>query len=90
MKEWAKDQIILVSKYTPKDYVLPWSMNKITGEPFGPRGVAHSFASALTAYDAYTRLIPPSWGHGKYNFHQSHGIGINMGMRTSTLWVSET
>ena len=79
IKGWAEDQILLVAKYTPKDYVLPWSMNKITGEPHGPRGVAHNFASALTAYDAYTGLIPPSWGHGKYTFHRSHDPGNKYG-----------
>lgn len=75
IKEWANDQILLVANYTPTDFVLPWSMNKTTGEPHGPRGVAHNFASAMTAYDAYTGLIPPSWGHGKYPVPQSHAHG---------------
>ncbi len=68
IRVWAENQILLVAKYTPKDYVLTWSMNKTTGEPYGPRGLAHSFASAYTVHDAYGGLIPPSWAHGKYDF----------------------
>ena len=48
-------------------------MNKTTGEPYGPRGLAHSFASAYTVHDAYSGLIPPSWAHGEYDFGTNCG-----------------
>ncbi|KAI9443665.1 Six-hairpin glycosidase-like protein [Lactarius psammicola] len=74
IRVWAENQILLVANYTPKDYVLTWSMNKTTGEPYGPRGIAHNFAAAFTAHDAYNGLIPPSWAHGNYDCnHRSNG-----------------
>ena len=68
---WAENAIILVSKHTPDDYVLPWTMNRTTGVPFGPRGVLHSLLSGLTVNDAYNGLIPPSWARGSYQVKQS-------------------
>ena len=73
IRVWAENQILLVAKYTPEDYVLIWSMNKTTGEPYGPRGLAHSFASAFTVHDAYSGFIPPSWAHGEYDFNHHSG-----------------
>lgn len=75
IREWAENQILLVSKYTPQDYVLTWSMNKTTGEPYGPRGLAHSFGAAFTVNDAYNGLVPPSWAHGEYDFNDLWGNG---------------
>ncbi|KAI9438261.1 Six-hairpin glycosidase-like protein [Lactarius indigo] len=76
IRVWAENQILLVAKYTPSDYVLPWTMNKTTGEPYyGPRGLAHSFASAFTVYDAYNGLIPPSWAHGKHKYNHPGSNG---------------
>ncbi|KAN0139654.1 glycoside hydrolase family 15 protein [Lactarius tabidus] len=75
IRVYAENQILLVAKYTPEDYVLTWSMNKTTGAPYGPRGLAHSFVSAYTVYDAYNGLIPPSWAHGEYDFGKGCGNG---------------
>lgn len=61
---WAKNTLILVSKHTPDDYVLPLSINGTSGEPYGPRGALRSIAAALTAHDAYDGQIPPSWAYG--------------------------
>jgi glucoamylase len=63
---WAHDTILLVSKHTPGDYVLPLSINGTSGEPYGPRGALRSLVAALTARDAYNGLVPPSWAHGTY------------------------
>ena len=50
-------------------------MNKTTGEPYGPRGLAHSFVSAFTVHDAYNGLIPPSWAHGPHKSSEECGNG---------------
>ncbi|KAN0139655.1 glycoside hydrolase family 15 protein [Lactarius tabidus] len=74
IRSWAENAILLVSKHTPDDYVLTWTMNRTTGEPFGPRGVVHSLLSALTVNDAYNGLIPPSWAHGSYDIGQTPNL----------------
>jgi glucoamylase len=74
IRSWAENAILLVSKHTPDDYVLTWTMNRTTGEPFGPRGVVHSLLSALTVNDAYNGLNPPSWAYGSYDIGQTPNL----------------
>jgi glucoamylase len=67
---WAENTILLVSKHTPSDYVLPLSINGTSGEPYGPRGALRSLVAALTARDVYNGLIQPSWAPGSdYKTH---------------------
>ncbi|KAI0060523.1 Six-hairpin glycosidase [Artomyces pyxidatus] len=61
IREWADAVVVLLSKATPADYVLPMSIDKDTGEPFGPRGMIRSLAAASSAHDTRSGMIPPSW-----------------------------
>jgi len=61
---WADNTILLLSKHTPADYVLPLSINGTSGEPYGPRGALRNLVAALTARDTYHGLVAPSWVHG--------------------------
>ena len=60
---WAENTLILLSKHTPDDFVLPLSINGTSGEPYGPSGALRSLVAALTASDAYNGLIPPPWAN---------------------------
>jgi glucoamylase len=64
LTSWAERTILFLAERTPEDYVLTMSIDRTTGLPVGPRGTIHSLAGAISVYDAYNGLIPPSWAHG--------------------------
>ncbi|KAI0267065.1 Six-hairpin glycosidase-like protein [Gloeopeniophorella convolvens] len=61
--EWANKIVLQLAKSTPDDYVLVECVDKVTGAPYGPRGMIRSLAAALGVIDAYNGLKPPNWGH---------------------------
>lgn len=61
---WAERTLLFVADHTPEDYVLPLAIDGTTGKPVGPRGAIHCLVAALSVYDAYNGLVPPSWAHG--------------------------
>jgi hypothetical protein len=61
---WAERTIIFLIDHTPNDHILPLGFDRTTGEPVAPRGAILSLVAALTVFDAYNGLIPPSWAHG--------------------------
>ena len=63
VRERANQIVLQLERSTPPDYVLPEAIDKITGEPHGPRGMIRSLAAALGVIDARNGLIPPNWGH---------------------------
>ena len=60
---WANKIVMQLVKATPKDYVLVECIDKVTGGPYGPRGMIRALAAALGVMDAYKGLAPPNWGH---------------------------
>jgi len=63
VRDWANKIVLQLAKATPEDYVLVQCIHKVTGEPYGPRGMIRSLAAALGVIDAYKGLVPPNWGH---------------------------
>ncbi len=63
VRHWANKIVLQLEKATPSDYVLVQCIDKVTGGPYGPRGMIRSLAAALGIIDAYKGLIPPNWGH---------------------------
>jgi glucoamylase len=63
VREWANKIVLQLVKATPEDYVLLECADKVTGLPYGPRGMIRSLAAALGVIDAYSGVIPPNWGH---------------------------
>jgi glucoamylase len=61
---WAESAILFLADHTPNNHILPLGFDRTTGEPVGPRGAILSLAAALTVFDVYNGLIPPSWAHG--------------------------
>jgi len=61
--DWANKIVLQLAKATPEDYVLVQCVDKVTGKPYGPRGMVRSLAAALGVIDAYNGLVPPNWGH---------------------------
>ena len=61
--DWANKIVLQLAKATPEDYVLVQCVDKVTGKPYGPRGMIRSLAAALGVIDAYNGLVPPNWGH---------------------------
>jgi len=59
----AERILLSLTDYTPDDFVLPLAMDGATGKPVGPWGGLQNLAAALSVYDAYNGLIPPSWAH---------------------------
>ncbi|KAI9449115.1 Six-hairpin glycosidase-like protein [Lactarius psammicola] len=64
LRNWAEQTILFVADHIPDNYVLPMAMDKTTAEPTGSPGTIHSLISALSLYNAYKGLIPPSWYNG--------------------------
>jgi hypothetical protein len=63
VRGWANKVLLQLVKATPKDYLLVGCIHKVTGGPYGPRGMIRSFSAALGVMDAYKGLAPPNWGH---------------------------
>ena len=61
--DWANKIVLQLAKATPEDYVLVQCVDKVTGKPYGPRGMVRSLAAALGVIDAYNGLAQPNWGH---------------------------
>lgn len=61
--DWANKIVLQLAKATPEDYVLVQCVDKVTGKPYGPRGMIRSIAAALGVIDAYKGLVQPNWGH---------------------------
>jgi glucoamylase len=64
LTSWAEKALLFLAEHTPEDYVVTMAIDRATGLPVGPRGTVHSVVSAISVYDAYNGLIPPSWVHG--------------------------
>jgi glucoamylase len=64
LTSWAEKSLLFLSEYMPEDYVLTMAIDRTTGLPVGPRGTIHCVVAAISVYDAYNGLIPPSWAHG--------------------------
>ncbi|KAH9963444.1 Six-hairpin glycosidase-like protein [Lactifluus volemus] len=60
---WANKIVMQLAKATPEDYVLVECIDKVTGGPYGPRGMIRSLAAALGVINAWIGLKPPNWGH---------------------------
>jgi len=84
---WAERTLLFVADHTPDDYVLPLAIDGTTGKPVGPRGALHCLVAALSVYDAYNGLVPPSWAHGGrlpqddvvLNDHRNIGVDTTRG-----------
>jgi hypothetical protein len=63
VRSWANKIVLQLAKSTPADYVLVECVNKVTAQPYGPRGMIRSLAAALGVMDAWKGLQPPNWGH---------------------------
>ncbi len=63
VRKWANKIVLQLEKATPSDYVLVQCIDKVTGGPYGPRGMIRSLAAALGIIDAHKGLVPPNWGH---------------------------
>jgi len=63
LTSWAERTLLFLAEYMPEDYVLTMAIDRTTGLPVGPRGTIHCVVAAITVYDAYNGLIPPSWAH---------------------------
>jgi glucoamylase len=68
---WAERTLLFLADYTPNDYILSMAIDRVTGEPVGPRGTLHSLVAAIGVFDAYNGFIPPSWAHGGRFFKES-------------------
>jgi glucoamylase len=64
LTSWAEKALLFLAEHTPEDYVLTLDIDRVTGLPAGPRGAVQSLVAAISVYDAYNGLIPPSWAHG--------------------------
>jgi glucoamylase len=64
LTSWAERTLLFLAEHMPEDYVLPMAIDRTTGLPVGPRGTIHCLVAAISVYDAYNGLIPPSWAHG--------------------------
>jgi glucoamylase len=64
LMSWAERTLLFLAEHMPEDYVLPMAIDRTTGLPVGPRGTIHCLVAAISVYDAYNGLIPPSWAHG--------------------------
>src|SRR6266702_709310 len=67
LRNWAEQTILFVADHIPDNYVLPMAMDKTTAAPTGSPGTIHSLISALSLYNSYKGLIPPSWYNGSSN-----------------------
>jgi len=81
---WAEKTILFVADHTPDDYVLTLAMDATTGEPVGPRGVLHCLVSAVSLFDAYNGLVPPSWAHGSRFSEQARNNSVVNNYHSST------
>jgi hypothetical protein len=63
VRGWANKIVLQLAKATPPDYVLVECVDKVTGGPYGPRGMIRSLAAALGVIDAWKGIKPPNWGH---------------------------
>jgi glucoamylase len=81
---WAEKTILFVADHTPDDYVLTLAMDATSGEPVGPRGVLHCLVSAISLYDAYNGLVPPSWAHGSRFSEQARNNTVINNYHNST------
>lgn len=64
LMNWAERTLLFLAERMPEDFVLPMAIDRTTGLPVGPRATIHCLIAAISAYDAYNGLIPPSWTHG--------------------------
>jgi glucoamylase len=67
LTSWAERTLLFLAEHMPEDYVLTMAIDRTTGLPVGPRGTIHCVVAAISVYDAYNGLIPPSWAHGATN-----------------------
>ena len=64
LQDWAENTILSLAERTPADLVIPLVMDKVTGQPTGPRGALRSQVAVLGAHNSYNNVIPPSWANG--------------------------
>ena len=69
LTSWAERLLLFLSEHTPEDYILTMAIDRTTGQPVGPRGTIHCVVAAISVFDAYNGLIPPSWAHGTGGRH---------------------
>ena len=80
LTSWAERTLLFLAEHMPEDYVLTMAIDRTTGLPVGPRGTIHNLLAAISVYDAYNGLIPPSWAHGAsghFSKHQGNDTVVN-------------
>jgi glucoamylase len=80
LTSWAENALLFLAEHTPEDYVLTMAIDRVTGLPVGPRGTVHCVVAAISVYDAYNGLIPPSWPHcasGRFSKHPWNDTLVN-------------
>ncbi|KAI0041485.1 glycoside hydrolase family 15 protein [Auriscalpium vulgare] len=74
IRSYADEIIAMTAKGTPPDFILTESVDKVTGEPFGPPGMIRSLAAALGVVDTYMGMPPPSWSFPKKRAAGTDGL----------------